>query len=222
MSETWITLITGSSITIITGFILLLIEYRTGWFASSWKKELSYEVVTVTSLVNTENIMGSPVKLTVNLGEHTIDNPTSIVVKVKNTGRMPIVPSDFHAPITIDYGNVSSYLFTLNSFPSDMKIEWEESINWIENERKAFIVKPMLFNPGDFFTIGMITDGYDGIEVLSRVAGIKNILRVDPEAKRQVEAKFFNIILIVLSLMAIIMLCGLIAIFLGSLLNGAQ
>lgn len=136
-------------------------------------KELSYELKSVSSLITTD--IGSNGALKLVYEDSTVSYPYLTVVKIENTGTLPILKSDFDGPINITLG---SNIKILDISILEKKPE-AININISENDEGIHIA-PTLLNSKDFITIKIITGGVTPTpNVIGRIAGVTDIYQFE-------------------------------------------
>ncbi len=184
MSEgIWTAIITGIS----TGLIILLVEYRTGWFASRTKKELSYEIISSTPIATVSEDMKEKIVILVN--GVAVEDVTSLVLRIKNTGKGTITTTDFDGDIQITAmgSNILEYK-VIETKPATLKPSIGVALTADplpphgEDPYDMFPVSvaPLLLNPTDSFTISLLIARYaGGLAVNARIAGVKEVKLID-------------------------------------------
>lgn len=176
--STWIPLLC-SALFVIGG---LIIEYRTGLFSQRKKKELSYEIVSTTELVNKSD-PSIDEKLTLYYDGSEIISAKSIVIRIANTGNIPITTSDFEgSDIVIHFnGNLVWVSSIVHKFPEDLNLKLTIS------PKDAFYISiaPLLLNPGDEFTFSALVEGVktEAPRVKVRIIGVEEIKSIKESFK---------------------------------------
>lgn len=158
----WIAIILAI-LTLATIIILPIMSRRT--------KKLAFEVEYDLPLLLLEDDV--PERLHVTYDGEIVKDVYLIMIKIKNSGRLPIRSSDFESPICISFGESTSILSAeiAETEPEGLAVTTRIKDQVIE-------IPPSLINNGDSFTIKIIASGYSGdedISVSGRIAGIKEI-----------------------------------------------
>lgn len=152
-------------------------------FLNKETRVFAYEIISSNQIVSINRLIprddaswlykkDSPIdKLSFYYEDKPIKAPYYTLIRIKNYGNSPIKSNDFESPIEIEFpGNVKIYECSiLDSEPRNLKTKATY------NSNKASIA-PMLFNPGDFVTIGILTSEINGEpQIFARIIGIKSI-----------------------------------------------
>jgi hypothetical protein len=204
---------------VLVGFIAIVVTFGL-WFINRQKRELSYLLISDTSIVNINKEFTKEVKISY-MG---IESKTLQLIRFKiiNTGNQPINPEDFKVPLTFfpdkkmrdgDITGLNVLTFPETS-PKDLRPEVI-----IHNKRQG--MKPLLLNPGDSITVELINiDEYDNkaiLDVQGRISGV-NIKEIKSRDIKQF--KFTDYFLLLLSLLiGVSIFIGGITITMISLIN---
>ena len=208
MSEVWIGILAGAGIAVFTGLVLLFVEYRTGLFASR-KKELSYEILAATPIITaSEDLKKS---ITILFEDSPVSNVTSLAVRIKNTGKVPILARTFEGELTISTdSHILQYGIT-EQHPPTLKPLIESELMGIKNLDTfntpifpKLHMRPLLLNPDDSFTVGLLLSDYKGdLSIEARIAGVKEIKEVTSRADPKRSSLKFLIGLVLFSIFMI-------------------
>ncbi|MCX4907637.1 hypothetical protein [Streptomyces sp. NBC_00878] len=110
--------------------------------------------------------------------------PMAFKLKLANTGRGPILPSDFAGPMSINFGELCRFVGgaievnrgAIDDFIGSDSLELREGV---------LKVDPFLLNPGDQITLSGILNGIvadEGITISGRVAGVETFVRLEPDS----------------------------------------
>ena len=89
------------------------------------------------------------------VNEEIVSDVRVYYYSLRNTGKVPIVPSDFIEPIKVS-AKKPFRILTVEKEESDPK---NLSISWKKVDESSFQIKPLLLNPGDFFyTLVFVSD----------------------------------------------------------------
>lgn len=182
MSETAQTVLlsvgSGIGFAVIAGVILLIVEYRTGWFAVRAKKELSYEIVSSTPLATLSEDAGDELKILYNNEE--VRDVTSLVVRIKNTGKVPILSADYEQPIEIILDGLILRSRVVETYTNPLlpTIFSSEDKSPPDTYPGRLYISPILINQGESITVSLLlTDYKDDLTINTRVAGITEVKR---------------------------------------------
>lgn len=145
-------------------------------------KFLSYNIIANSPLFSVKDEISG--KLQVLFDEKPVENVYFIVVKIFNSGNIPIKSSDYEYPVNFNFGEKTKLLSAevIETKPPDMKIS--ASI-----DETRVLLTPTLMNEKDSVTVKMLADQFNGqIIVEGRIVGIKAITE-------SVERKFANKVL---------------------------
>ena len=139
------------------------------FFAQQRKKALSYEILSRTPLLSAaEEIAG---KLQILFQGKAVQSVYLLVIKISNTGNVPITSSDYERPISIYFGKKAHILSGEISESDPQTIDAK-----IEVRDQSILIEPVLLNSGDSITIKALVSNYYGkLYVDGRIIGIKNI-----------------------------------------------
>lgn len=147
-------------------------------------KALSYGYLS-SYLASTDQISGTDADETVRLEilfeNEPIPSVHSLLIKVENTGSVPIRSADFETPImiTLPENKILGVPNIAEAYPSELR--GAVKINLISAEEKSedvIAIEPLLLNSGDWFLIRLfVLNEVTGetIQITSRIAGIREI-----------------------------------------------
>jgi hypothetical protein len=133
------------------------------------RKRLSYQIVSNTPLLSVEEEIKKD--LVIQYKGKEVKEVDLLVVRIVNTGNIPIDKKDFDRPITLDLGEEAQIL---TAEISDKKPdELQPSINVEQSKVK---LEPILLNQGDEITFKMLVAGLaKDIKFDLRIFGVKKI-----------------------------------------------
>lgn len=151
----------------------LFIEYRTGWFAGRQRKELSYEIPYFATLISADDASG---EIEVFYRGEPIKNLWSFVIKIINTGKVPIISDDYVRSIVISLmGKVVKYQ-VVETTPHDLLPEFVIVEDSETGYYSGLRMSKLLLNSGDSITLSLLVSDYGGgLEISGRIAGVKEI-----------------------------------------------
>jgi hypothetical protein len=141
-------------------------------FKQRARKSLKYEILANTSLLsNKKEIKG---KLKILFEEMPVEDVHLIVVKIINSGNVPIAQTDYEQPISLRFSAKSQIL---TSEISDTNPKGLPATATIDDSQ--IILNPILLNNGDTITVKMLVNQFDGnIDVNGRINGVKEIKKL--------------------------------------------
>lgn len=155
-------------IAVVVGIVAILLTLL-ATFIQRQKKALSYEVLSVTPLLNISEKAES--KLQVFYEGKIVLQPHLAVLKIQNSGNTSIIEADYAEPVEIsfDQGLQLVAAEVINVDPVNLKPSIDVSNNKIT-------LSPLLLNKGDCLEIKAITDKpFKVINVTGRIIGVKRI-----------------------------------------------
>src|SRR6266851_395233 len=135
------------------------------------KKEITYKIESDVSLLSFREEVKN--KLEILYEGKKVSNTNLVILTIQNTGKVPILPSDYISPINFDFGKESEILSydIIKTNPPNIKDKISLNV-----ETGKLILKPSLLNKGFFITIKAILTQYEGqIEADALIAGIDHI-----------------------------------------------
>ena len=133
------------------------------------KKALSYEIVSKTPVLSTaEEIAG---KLQIRFQGESVQGVYLLVIRIINTGNIPIASSDYERPLSIHFYKETRVLTGEVSQSDPININAQ-----IEVHDQSILVMPVLLNKGDSITIKALVSNYSCMPKFDgRIIGVKNI-----------------------------------------------
>ncbi|WP_158525918.1 hypothetical protein [Streptomyces malaysiensis] len=176
------------------GTILALTALAVSWVALIWQKRggtfkrihytAYYELLTIQRGDEAiDTLINGPISVNLEPGGERLVMPLVFELRLANTGKAPILQSDFSGPLTIRFGDLCNFMGgsmevnrgTISEFFGENPFELGEG---------CLRIKPFLMNPGDEVTLSGILNGPvddDGIEVSGRIAGVETFSRLKPK-----------------------------------------
>jgi hypothetical protein len=131
------------------------------------RKILGYNVETNVSLLSIHD--EAKQKFEIRFGGRTVGNALLFIVKFFNAGNSPIERQDFDSPLSISFGEGCHILScdVTHKSPSDLNVEFSQAGG------ESVILKPMLLNENETFTLKMTAIDYDpqAFLVSARIVG---------------------------------------------------
>lgn len=159
--------------------------------ARSYSKSISYEIIAKTSLVNVASTSDKN-RIRIFLDKKLIRNADLLLVKISNTGLLPIKTNDFESPLILSLGESARILDSeiYNFSPADLQIAYS-------TEKREIKVDPLLLNPKDSFTIKIIAESLSTIELSGRIVGVRDFYKVGGSYSRRVITTSFIWVLVI-------------------------
>jgi hypothetical protein len=149
---------------IINAIVLALISQ---WWRN--RKVLFCEIVSDIPLFNVQQ--GFQHRVQVLVDGKSVQNVHLVIMKVVNSGRVPIDEKDFIIPVSVSFGEKSETLTAeiTNVFPSDLPAK-------IIYEKRCVTIEPLMLNRGDAITIQVLVSKLSNpIRITGRVKGIPQL-----------------------------------------------
>jgi hypothetical protein len=144
------------------------------------RKGISYKVVTDTPLLSLkEEVKG---RVQVLFDAKPVGNSRLVVLKIFNSGNVPILPTDYIEPIKLGFGVNTEILDSevLETVPTDIKDKAKAPNT--KDDIGGVMLEPLLLNSRDSITLKVLlaqTHLTKEVKVTGRIVGIKQILNVD-------------------------------------------
>lgn len=130
-----------------------------------------------------ESLIDGPISVNLEPGGRRLVLPMVFELRLANTGKAPILQSDFASPLTIRFGNLCNFVGgsmevnrgSISEFFGEDPFELGDG---------CLQIKPFLMNPGDEVTLSGILNGpvdEKGIEVSGRISGVETFGRLKPK-----------------------------------------
>lgn len=134
------------------------------------KKTLSYCILTNTRLLTVDEAIKGELKIIYD--GVVIQDVVLLVVKIFNSGNVPIISPDFEESLSFDFGQKTRILSVeiVDATPSIL------SPVLTINNQSELIIHPMLLNEKDGFSIKLLLTEYENcVTPKARIIGVKNI-----------------------------------------------
>lgn len=139
------------------------------WLQQS-RKELSYEIVSQTPLVSVQDEARS--RLQISFDGKPVEDVTLIVLRLQNSGNVPITPADYIRPVTFNFGQSAAILSAevTESVPSNIGASIKTVSDTVE-------LAPVLMNGDDSMTLKVLLTRGDGtVSADARIVGVNQLL----------------------------------------------
>lgn len=172
---------------VLTAFLLFFLQ-----FYYTRKSRKMYALVSKpVSIIKRPNFVGS--KFEIKYGEKLVTDLRLVTVKIGNSGNLPIQSADFEKAIVITFcadGQIDKTspmeVIIISSDPAQIPIETELNSH-------SVTVKPILLNPSDSFTLGILGEEIEVENITARIAGVKSIRLSDRIENDYPSAQYFLI-----------------------------
>lgn len=137
------------------------------------EKELSYEILSASSIVDVNSPIGRNIQ--VFFSGKKLNKLEAVSVRIVNSGNVPIKRTDFERELQLSFGEKANVLMQRISeaFPENLSVE-------ATGYGEKVLVKPLLLNPSDQFTIETFIEGEKSkIKLDARIEGISQATRID-------------------------------------------
>ncbi len=162
------------SIGLLTIFVSVMI-YR----KQQNRRSITYRTISATSLLSVGEEVKGEVKVLYK--GKAVSNVRLIILKMWNSGNMPILPQEYIEPIKFEFGDHEEILDVdvLETMPSDIKNKVKTSL---KSDTKSVTFEPLLLNRNDSITFKVLLTQsklIKKIDVSGRIVGINQILSFD-------------------------------------------
>ena len=133
------------------------------------RKALSYEIISRTPLLSMEEEVKG--KLQILFDKKPVQQVHLIVVRIVNSGNLPILSPDYERPIGFSFGEKGKILTTevVETYPSSLRAS-------VRIEGEKVVLDSALLNQGDSIKLKILVSQFDGqIAVDGRIVGVKDI-----------------------------------------------
>lgn len=165
------------------------------YFKNKKRKELSYEVLSATSLIMSDDQIRNKIQIMMD-GEEIKGDVHLVLLKIKNTGNIHIEPKDFEDDINIDIYDGAILIAEISETkPSNLAVK----IDNLGGLLGITSISPLLLNPKDEITVKLLVQDYQNNAVVSsRIAGIKEVVKIKNRINYWPNISFLSSILLVI------------------------
>ena len=173
------------AILVVIGIIISIILY---WIQRP-KNSLSWKIISNAPLVK----INSEIKgdLQVLFKGNPVENIQIVIIRIINTGNVPIKSGDYEYPINLNFDDNAQILTAeiIETIPNNI----EAYTNIDEN---IVFISPTLLNKGDSVTIKTLVNQFDNhISVDGRIVGVKDIQKLaEIDAKEQLKEMLIGVL----------------------------
>lgn len=153
--------ITGSIGTIAAIIITVVLRRR---------KELSFKIITFSSLISVDNVLEDTVKIL--FQGNPIEDLHLIILRFTNSGNLPIKSTDFKKPLGFSFGE-NSWVLECNII--DKNPQSLEPV--VEKRKNGVIISPLLLNPKDSVKIKLLVSKPETVIQTGRIVGIHQVTK---------------------------------------------
>ena len=167
------------------GFVLALVAIGVSIFIylkSRHRKELSYEIISNTSLVSIDDsddvVTG---RIEILFEGHSVENVNLAITRLVNSGNVPIVKDDYDSPIKFEFG-VEAEIFSVKVIQSKpenlmptMFVHYASPHIKLKSLKGPIEIEPLLLNSKDEFTFKVLGSNIGKISAGGRIVGVKEI-----------------------------------------------
>lgn len=153
----------GIILTLIAIFVSILVYLK-----QRNRKELSYEIISRTSLLSREEEIGGALQVQYN--GQPVKKVQLVEINFENTGNTPILVNEYERPISLDFGETSKVLTAEISkkFPENLSAS-------LSIKDKNVIIDPLLLNSKESLTLKMLISNGSKVSIDCRIVGISSI-----------------------------------------------
>jgi len=134
------------------------------------RKQLSYEILSHVPLLNVEEAIQGRVKIL--FDGQPVGNVQLVEVKIKNSGNVPVLRTDYERPISLHFGDGSTILSAEVSErdPDNLGAS-------VRADEGRVNLNPVLLNAGDWATIKvLVSQVTKHVQIDGRVIGVRRLL----------------------------------------------
>lgn len=168
--EIWSLVVAIASILVGVGGIVVALWVRN-------RKGLAYEVISNVPIVTVVHDANNAVTqaLEIRYNGSPVRDVRMVVIRVWNSGNVPIVPGDYEDPITLSFGGQMLACDVIDSTPKSIQYKVFAG-GGTGPDRSSWTFHPIMLNPGDCVTLQAILANFsDTISVDARIVGVSKI-----------------------------------------------
>lgn len=156
----------------VTGAISSVIAIVVAVVIYMWQRQRKRLFVNLNARIPllTRRFAGIP-GLSIHFDNRPLQNVTALLVRIANGGSAPIVVSDFHTDLILEFNHESTLLSAdlLDAIPEEISVN-------ILIDQNRLILSPHLLNPKDYYELRILVDGeYTDFKATTRIAGVEKI-----------------------------------------------
>ncbi|HJP95749.1 MAG TPA: hypothetical protein VJ843_00060 [Candidatus Saccharimonadales bacterium] len=137
------------------------------------RKSFSYDVISNVPLLSIRQEIKHRVQVL--FDGNAVENVHLVIIRISNSGRVPIEVQDFAVPLNVNFGRGSEVLTTevTKTMPSDLPVT-------ISHQKESLTIDPLMLNRGDSITIQvLVSTPTASPKVSGRVKGIPSLKKAD-------------------------------------------
>lgn len=139
------------------------------YFLQRRHKALSYEIVSRTPLMSVKEEVKGRVQIL--LDGTPVSDAHMVIIRVTNSGNVPIIPSDYLRPVHFDFGETVQILSAEITETNPDNVDAS-----LELGSETVVLTPVLLNGGDSIILKVLVAEFAGkIDVDGRIIGVKRI-----------------------------------------------
>jgi len=166
------------------------------------RKQVGYEILAQTPLVSVRG--GLEEEVVVLFAGQIVENVHLVMLRIVNSGNLPITTGEFESPVTLEFGPDSQ---VLTAEISDTSPDDLEAVLVITESKRAVRLLPCLLNHGDSITIRMLVSEFTGdMHVAGRIVGVARIQQV--AVRRLLPQPALGLVLLVLQVALLLVWLG--------------
>ncbi len=145
------------------------------YFAQLQRKDITYELLSNTPLLTVSERGLGQIQLTYN--SVPVENPRLAVIRLTNSGNVPIATTDYERPISFAFGEGTTVLSSAitAASPDNLNVS-------AQNNGNIVVLQPVLLNPRDSLTLKLLVSGKgSGLRADGRIHGVR---RIHPSVER--------------------------------------
>lgn len=157
------------------------------WKLNQRRKELSYEIVKQESLVSLKGRAKRNLQVCYDGVE--VRNASLVVLRIANTGHLPVNPGDYQGRLSVNVGPQAAILSVevVETSPADLDDRLLGSGNtdlFEKTDNNRIFLRPVLLNDGDSITLQLVVSDLTGSVILSgHIQGIRDIRPLHRKSK---------------------------------------
>jgi len=138
------------------------------WRTQRRRKALSYEIISRTPLLSVEDEVKGKVQIL--FDGNPVQDIHLVVLKIINSGNVPIVSTDYERPVSLSFGENPRILTAevSETDPDNLEIS-------VDIQATKVMLDPVLLNGGDSITLKFLVSQLDEINIDGRIIGVKDI-----------------------------------------------
>jgi hypothetical protein len=143
------------------------------------RKSLSYAILTNTSLLKWE-ALAIKERLQLTYDGKAVQQASLIIVKIINSGSLPIISSDYELPVSLGFGKakiLSAEIAEVHPRSLNVSISVEG-----DTSGEKVVISPTLLNSGDWIALKILVAGFEyEIVVDGRIVGVNEIRKSEKQ-----------------------------------------